>query len=172
MTVKLLSPISTKTSNQGDAFTALVESPPGFQNAVVEGKISKLNKARRGTGKGRPEITFASDSITIGGRTVPITADLKQVSNSKGLASVDEEGNAIGKSSKGRRVGTAALLTVLGTGLGAAAGGAKGRGGGRSGWFRSRHYHRDYHDQFWIKSGILPRFAIYNRRLRPETLKE
>lgn len=124
--VKLLSPISTKTSNEGDMFTAVVESPSEYQGAVVEGKIMKLKKPKKGVGKGKAEIAFEFDSMTVNGRTGSLTADLKDVTNSKGVKSVDEEGRVIGKTSNMKRVGAAAAGAGLGMLVGALAGGAKG----------------------------------------------
>src|SRR5437660_233307 len=92
LVAKLLSPISTKTSTQGDVFTALVEEPPEYQGAVLEGKITKLKKPKKGVGKGKAEIAFEFDTVTFNSKNAPVTADLKEVANSKGVKSVDEEG--------------------------------------------------------------------------------
>src|ERR1035438_1094998 len=72
---KLLSPISTKTSNQGDMFTAIVEDPSQCQGAVLEGKITKLKKPKKGTGKGKAEIGFECDTITFNSKSAPVTVD-------------------------------------------------------------------------------------------------
>ncbi len=124
--VKLLSPISTKTSSQGDRFTAIVEEPSEHQGAVFEGKITKLAKPKKGVGKGKAEIAFEFDSMTANGTTVPIAADLKDVTNSQGVKSVDEEGQVIGKTSNKKRVGAAVAGAGLGALVGALAGGANG----------------------------------------------
>lgn len=124
--VKLLSPISTKTSSEGDMFTALVEQPPDYQGAVFEGKITKLKRPKRGVGKGRAEIAFQFESITFKGNTIPVTADLKEVANSKGVKGVDEEGNAIGKTSNKKRLGSALVSSGIGAVIGGLAGGGRG----------------------------------------------
>ena len=123
---KLLSPISTKTSNQGDMFTAIVEEPPPYQGAVLEGTITKLKKPKKGTGKGKAEIAFEFDTLTFNSRSGPVTADLKEVQNSKGAKAVDEEGRVIGKTSNKKRVLASLAGGALGAGIGALAGGVQG----------------------------------------------
>ena len=123
---KLLSPISTKTSNQGDMFTAIVEDPSQYQGAVLEGKITKLKKPKKGTGKGKAEIAFEFDTITFNSKSAPVTVDLKEVQNSQGVKAVDEEGRVIGKTSNKKRALTALAGGALGAGIGALAGGAQG----------------------------------------------
>jgi hypothetical protein len=124
--VKLLSPLSTKTSRQGDAFSALVNSPPQFQGGILEGRITTLNKAQKGMGKDKAEILFEFDSLTFSGQTGPVAAELHDVSNSKGVKDVDEEGRIIGKSSNKKRI----LSTALGAGGGAIIGGLTGGAAG------------------------------------------
>src|SRR5207247_2130161 len=72
---KLLSPISTKTSKIGDRFTALVESPASLNGGTLEGQITKLKAPARGIGKGKPEIEFQFETLTVRGRTTNIQAD-------------------------------------------------------------------------------------------------
>jgi hypothetical protein len=128
--VKLLSPISTKMSSEGDMFTAVVEEPTQYKDAVVEGKITKLKKPKKGVGKGKSEIAFQFDSLTFNGKSVPVDVELKEVTNSKGVKAVDEEGQVIGKSSNKKRVATAAAGAGIGALVGALAGGAKGAAAG------------------------------------------
>jgi hypothetical protein len=123
---KLLSPISTKTSSEGDMFTATVEEPSQYQGAVLEGKITKLKKPSKGTGKGKPSIAFEFNTITFNSVTSPVTVDLREVQNSKGVKAVDEEGRAIGKTSNTKRALATLAGGALGAGLGALAGGAQG----------------------------------------------
>jgi hypothetical protein len=123
---KLLSPISTKTSSEGDMFTAIVEEPSQYQGAVLEGKITKLKKPKKGTGKGKAEIAFEFDTITFNSKSTPVTVDLKDVQNSKGVRAVDEEGRAIGKTSNRKRALATIAGGAIGAGIGALAGGAQG----------------------------------------------
>jgi len=126
LVAKLLSPISTKTSNEGDMFTAIVEEPTQYQGAVLEGKVTKLKRPKKGTGKGKAELAFEFDTITFNSTSAPVTVDLKEVQNSKGVKAVDEEGRVIGKTSNKKRVFAALAGGALGAGIGALAGGAQG----------------------------------------------
>jgi hypothetical protein len=126
LVAKLLSPISTKTSNEGDMFTAIVEEPTQYQGAVLEGKVTKLKRPKKGTGKGKAEIAFEFDTITFNSTSAPVTVDLKEVQNSKGVKAVDEEGRVIGKTSNKKRAFAALAGGALGASIGALAGGAQG----------------------------------------------
>jgi hypothetical protein len=128
--VKLTAPISTNTSNPGDTFAALVESPSEYQGAVFVGRITKLKKPKKGVGKGKAEIAFQFEALTVNGNTYPVIADLTDVTNSKGVKAVDEEGQVVGKTSNKKRVGVAAVGAGIGALIGAAAGGAKGAAAG------------------------------------------
>jgi hypothetical protein len=136
--VKLLSPLSTRTAREGDTFTGSVETPSQYQGALVEGKITKLKKPRKGKGTGKPEIQFQFDTFTYNNRTGRIAANLVDVANSQGVRNVDEEGRVVGKTSNKKRVGAVAagaaagaLIGVLtGGGAGAAVGAAAGAAAG------------------------------------------
>lgn len=123
MTVKLLSPISTKTSQKGDQFSAQVITPEKYQGTALEGKVQSVTRAH---GSEKAEISFAFETITVGGVTHPIQAELKDVTNSHGVKNVDEEGRAIGTSSSKKKVAGAAIGAGVGGILGGALGGARG----------------------------------------------
>ena len=127
MAVKLLSPISTKTSQQGDKFTAQIVAPDQFKDAVVEGHINTIKKAKK---RDKAEISFAFETMTFQGKTYPIQADLKEVANSQGVKDVDEEGRAIGKTSSKKALESALVGSAVGGILGAALGGGKGAAAG------------------------------------------
>jgi hypothetical protein len=122
--VKLLTPISTKGSREGDTFTALVVTPEEYSGAEISGKINKLIKPKKGGGKA--EISFQFQSITINGEAWDIQSELKNVSNSQGVKNVDEEGHIISQTSNKKRV----AATAVGAGFGALLGGLKGGGKG------------------------------------------
>jgi hypothetical protein len=124
--VKLLAPISTKTSNIGDRFTALVEEPAQYNSGVLEGRITKLKQPTRGLGKGKPEIAFEFETLTYRGTMSTISANLKEVTNSSGARGVDEEGRVIGKTSNMKRLLWTTLASGAGAALGAATNGAQG----------------------------------------------
>jgi hypothetical protein len=123
MSVKLLSPISTKTSRAGDRFSAQVLGPSAYEGAFMEGRIGSIKAAKH---SGKAEISFQFETLTFQNATHSIQADLKEVANSQGVKDVDEEGRAIGKSSNKKALESALIGSALGGILGAAMGGAKG----------------------------------------------
>jgi hypothetical protein len=127
MSVKLLSPISTKTSQPRDKFSAQVMVPDLYSGAVLEGHIASIKTAKK---RDKAEISFQFETLTFRGVTYPIQADLKEVANSQGVKNVDEEGRAIGKSSNKKALESALIGSAVGGILGAAMGGAKGAAAG------------------------------------------
>jgi hypothetical protein len=123
MSVKLMSPISTKTSKAGDRFTAQVLTPSTYDGAFIEGRIASVKAAKN---RDKAEISFQFETLTFQATTHHIQADLKEVANSQGVKNVDEEGRAIGKSSKKKALQSALIGSVLGGILGGASAGAKG----------------------------------------------
>jgi len=123
MSVKLMSPISTTTSKAGDKFTAQVLTPEAYDGAFIGGRIASVKMAKN---RDKAEISFQFETLTFQNATHPIQADLKDVANSQGVKNVDEEGHAIGKSSKKKAVESALIGSAVGGILGGAMGGAKG----------------------------------------------
>jgi hypothetical protein len=123
MTVRLMSPISTKTSQRGDRFPVQVITPELYKNAVIEGHINTIKKPKK---RDKAEVSFAFETMTLGGATFNVQADLKEVANSQGVKDVDEEGRAIGKTSKKKAVESALIGSALGALVGGAVGGGKG----------------------------------------------
>jgi hypothetical protein len=127
MTVKLMSPISTKTSQRGDRFSAQVMAPELYKDAVIEGHINTIKKPKK---RDKAEVSFAFEAITVRGATHPVQADLKEIANSQGVKDVDEEGRAIGKSSKKKAVESALIGSAVGALLGGVVAGGKGAAAG------------------------------------------
>jgi hypothetical protein len=139
-TVTLLSPISTQTSRKGDRFTARVDSPPPYRGTVLSGIITDLKEPSKGIvgigGRKNAEIAFHFDILTVNNVPHPVTVDLTEVMNKKGIKGVDDEGHVIGKTSEAKPlvatgVGATAgaalgKITHLGSGKGAAAGAGAG----------------------------------------------
>lgn len=123
---KLLSPLGTMTASPGDAFTMSIESPESYRNGAIEGTVKTLVKAERGFGKGKPKIELEFDRLTYGNRTCRITGELAEVTNSKGVAKVDDEGRVIGHTSNKKRIGGVLGGMLVGALAGAAAGGGTG----------------------------------------------
>lgn len=119
--------ITTERSKEGDKFTAKVVSPMEINGAIVEGRVSKIQKP--GRIKRRAEVLLTFDRIILSeGRWANFNAILTEVLPVKGdnVKRVDTEGTVEGKSSlKGDAVKVGA---ATGTGLvvGAVVGGPVG----------------------------------------------
>lgn len=122
---KVLTPLSASANKKGDKFTLQVVEPAAFAGAMMEAEVVKAKAAGKVSGKS--ELLFSFNTLTPkNGATIPIVADLKEVSNSKGAANVDDEGHVIGKSSAKKDVARTAALGGIGAAIGGIAGGASG----------------------------------------------
>jgi len=125
--VELTSDITTEKSREGDKFQARVISPSEINGAIVEGRVSKIQKP--GRLKRRAEVLLSFDRIVLPeNRWSNFNAILTEVLPIKGdnVKRVDAEGMVEGKSSvKGD---SAKIGAATGTGLviGAIAGGPVG----------------------------------------------
>lgn len=129
--VELLDDLNTDRSREGDKFTAKVISPYELSGAVIEGRVSKIQKP--GRIKRRAEMLLTFDRIVmLENRWSNFNAVLTEVLPTKGdnVKRVDTEGTALGKGSykeDGIKVGAA---TGTGLVIGAIAGGPVGAGVG------------------------------------------
>lgn len=130
--VRLLSPISTRTVHEGDVFTAAVDEPRQFLGAVMEGRVTRIKKPEKGTGKGKAELQFQFETLTFNRQTAQIKAELTSVKNSQGKEKVDEEGHVIGVTSNKKRLAGALIVSAIGVAIGASAGGGRGAAAGAS----------------------------------------
>ncbi len=129
--------LNTKVNKEGDRFKAKVIEPTGYEEAVVEGHIARLNRSGKLTGK--TELALDFDTITMpDGRTASFRVEIIKIYATESVKSVDEEGN-IETSSKTkdtqiRTAGGAALGAIIGAiaggGKGAAIGAIVGAGAG------------------------------------------
>lgn len=119
--VKLLGPLSTKTSQKDDQITAQVISPQRFSGDIMEGKVTEVKSS--GKMKGQSVLNFTFETVHHGGRNISVQSTVLSVTNSKGQQDVDEEGRIVKKTNN---IGKAALGTGLGALIGGLAGGAKG----------------------------------------------
>lgn len=121
-------PLSTKTSQVGDRFTATVAAPVNDANGQVaipvgtkiNGQVSNSEQGKAVAvlrGKGRLDLRFL-DMTMPNGVSAPLAASLKSVHSSSGTQKADEEGGVqSGTSGK-----TAAKDVGIGAGLGTVAG--------------------------------------------------
>ncbi len=119
--VKLLTPLSTETSQKGDKLTAQVLSPQQYQGDFMEGKVRESKSGHKL--KGKSVLGFYFDTLHHGDKTIAIESSVKSMMNSKKQENVDEEGNVIEKKNN---LGKAAAATGAGALIGALAGGGKG----------------------------------------------
>ena len=160
--LELIDEISTETSKEGDKFTARVVSPIEINGAIVEGRVSKIQKP--GRIKRRSEMLLSFDRIVVAeGRWSNFSAILTEVlpvknDNVKGVM----EGTVEGKSSVkgditkvGASTGAGALIGVIAGGpVGAAVGAGVGAafGVGAVVVERGKHIRLNKAQQLRIKS--------------------
>lgn len=120
LTVKLTSPMSTKTSQPRQQVTAQVVAPPEYQNWFMVGQIDKI--ANSGSMNKRSELRFSFQLLmdASGCLRMPVRADIKSFTNSKGIHDTDEEGQIV------QRKNTGAKSALIGAGVGALIGGLTG----------------------------------------------
>lgn len=125
MKIRLENEIDSKESRDGDRFTAIVLSPIRYADATIEGRIAKINKSGKLTGKTELALTF--DRIRLrNGRSGRMAAQVVKVYGEDSVKEVDEEGNV----KSGSRGKTTAVRTGGGAALGAIIGGIAGGGKG------------------------------------------
>ena len=125
--VELLDDINTERSKQGDPFKARVISPNEIGGAIIEGRVSKIQKP--GRIKRRSEVLLSFDRIIVSeNRWSNFNAIVTEVLPIKGdnVRRVDTEGTVEGKSSV--KSDSVKIGATTGTGLvvGAIAGGPVG----------------------------------------------
>lgn len=122
--IRLDTPISSKTNQEGDRFTASVVEPRAYEGATITGHIAKIDRSGRLTG--RTEMALDFDTITLNGRSGEFHGQIVKIFATESVKSVDEEGNvetaSKTKDTEIRGIGGAALGGIIG----AIAGGGKG----------------------------------------------
>jgi hypothetical protein len=132
--LQLNNQLSTKSSNEGESFTAYVIAPVMFQDriiipkgSIVNGSISRIIRPGRFKGKAGMYLLFQSISIPGRGLT-PIMASPVNKVNSGGNITIRSEGKIEGEGSIGNDVQKTLTPGLAGAGIGAIAGGARGAG--------------------------------------------
>ncbi|CAN5854605.1 hypothetical protein BH20ACI4_BH20ACI4_27980 [soil metagenome] len=168
--VELLDVIDSEKSSEGDAFKARVVSPYEISGAIIEGRVSKIQKP--GRIKRRAEVLLTFDRIVLNDdRWSNYAAILTEVLPIKGdnVKRVDTEGTVEGKSSVkddsikvGAATGTGLIIgAVAGGPVGAAVGAGVGAafGVGAVVIERGKHIHLKKEQQLRIKTA-------YNTQIR------
>ena len=161
--VELIDDINTERNKEGDRFQARIISPNELNGAIIEGRISKIQKP--GRIKRRAEMLLSFDRVVLSqNRWSNFNAIVTEVLPRKGdnVKRVDTEGTVEGKSSV--KSDTVKVTAATGTGLviGAIAGGPVGAavGAGVGAAFgvgavvveRGKHIRLDKDQQLRIKS--------------------
>jgi hypothetical protein len=119
--------LSTRTSNDNDAFTMTVRDPSPYAGARIDGHVSAIS--RSGRVSGRSSMTFNFDRITLrDGRSYAFSGFVDTVRTASGeTVRVDNEGTVQDNSSQTTRTAErAAIGTAVGAIIGAIASGGKG----------------------------------------------
>lgn len=122
--------LSTAQSQTGDPFTMTVRSPAQFEGAIIEGYVSRIDRA--GPFSGRSEMTLDFSQIRLrDGRTAEFEGFIESVRASGGEdVRVDREGGTTtveDSNNRGNRTAQrAAIGAAVGAIIGAIAGGGKG----------------------------------------------
>ncbi|MDQ6786262.1 MAG: hypothetical protein M3033_05525 [Acidobacteriota bacterium] len=125
--VELVDNIDTQRSREGDKFQARIVSPSEVSGAIIEGRISKIQKP--GRIKRRAEMLLSFDRIVLAGnRWSNFDATITEVLPVKGdnVKRVDLEGTVEGKSSVKDDSIKVGVATGTGAVVGAVAGGPVG----------------------------------------------
>ena len=126
--VELENGMSTEDSHRGDPFQARVVEPREFAGALVEGKITRVQRA--GKLKGTAELQLSFEQIKLpDNRSANFHAEVVEVlpnGGSTGVGDVDREGGVKGQGSTKDDVTKIGAATGIGAIIGAIAGGGKG----------------------------------------------
>src|ERR1051326_4177865 len=129
MSLQLLSPISTATSQKGDKFSCKVLTPAEYAGVIVEGHVRSVK--RSGKADKESKIDLAFDRITMGdGSTATFSAtviEVFEVANAGDQGRADNEGTV---RSKSKTVKTSIKRAATGALIGALVGGAIAGGQG------------------------------------------
>ncbi|MFN2492975.1 MAG: YMGG-like glycine zipper-containing protein [Pyrinomonadaceae bacterium] len=118
--------LSSATARDGDRFTATVRQPFQLEGAIIEGRVTNVQRSGRITG--RSQMTLNFDTIRLrDGRSGRFAGILESVRNSQGdIVKVDTEGSVRDDNQTTKTAQRAAIGTAVGAIIGAIAGGGKG----------------------------------------------
>jgi hypothetical protein len=90
--VRLTAPLSTKLNRSGDLVVGKVVAPANYAGAYLEGDIREIHAGAGGKGAG---IQFRFHTLHMAGKTLPVSARLAQIANSRHQDGLDEDGVAL-----------------------------------------------------------------------------
>ncbi len=128
MIVELLTNLSTEASQRGDRFQARVLGPVEYENAMIDGRVTRVK--RPGKVKGTAELQLSFDQIRLTDNRFANTSaqviEVIEMGQSGGVGGVDDEGGVKGKGSAKSDTAKIGVASGIGAIIGAIAGGGKG----------------------------------------------
>jgi hypothetical protein len=96
--VRLITPVSARSSRGGDRVATEVLGPASYAGGVIEGAVTEVAGAGS---SGASSLSIMLPMFHRGQQVAPVTAEIRSVKNSRGRQSADEEGRAVRISSNG-----------------------------------------------------------------------
>jgi hypothetical protein len=126
ITAVLNTPISSKTSQEGDPFTMQVTSPSDYNGAIIQGRVAKIERSGRVSGRANTSLEF--DTIQMpNGQTYKFAGIVDEVRMASGeRIAVNNEGTVRDNNQTTKTVTRAGIGAALGALIGAIAGGGQG----------------------------------------------
>ncbi len=126
LTAVLRTPISTKTTQNGDRFRMEISSPSEFDGAIIEGRIAKAE--RSGQVSGRANVSLEFDTVRLrNGRTYRFAGIVDDVTLANGdKVAVNNEGTVRDGNQTTKTVTRAGIGAGIGAIIGAIIGGGSG----------------------------------------------
>lgn len=126
LTAVLRTPVSTKTSQNGDRFQMEVTSPSEYNGAIIEGRVAKAERSGRVSGRANVSLEF--DTIRLrNGQTYRFGGIVDNVQLASGeKVTVNNEGTVRDNNQTTKTATRAGIGAALGAIIGAIAGGGQG----------------------------------------------
>ena len=126
MTASLRNTIDTRISHEGDRFAMEVTSPNQYRGAVIEGRVAKVEKSGRVSGRANVSLEFETIRLP-NGQTYRFAGLIDSVNTADGdEVSVNNEGAVRDDNQTTKTVTRAGIGAALGALIGAIAGGGEG----------------------------------------------
>jgi hypothetical protein len=129
MSLQLLSPINTATSQNGDKFSCKVLAPGEYSGAIVEGYIRQVKRSGKANKDSKIDLAFEKITVSDGtsAKFSAMVVEVFEVTNASDQGLADKEGTVTSKSST---IKTSVKRAVTGALIGGIVGGLVGCGKG------------------------------------------
>ncbi|MEP6925075.1 MAG: hypothetical protein ABI954_11470 [Pyrinomonadaceae bacterium] len=127
LTAVLQTDLDTRNSKEGDRFTMEVNSPSQYNGAIIEGKVGRVQRSGRVSGRAQLELDFETIRMR-NGQTYNFEGFVQSARTANGdNVNIDNEGAVReGDNQTNKTVGRTAIGATLGAIIGAIAGGGSG----------------------------------------------